>query len=244
MIPEDISKEALSENVRRFREEAGRLSRLLSRGLITDDEARSALAGLIDEHFYRVIDDQGLVRLCDRDSDQRSLEQFLIDHRPNQTKIIRPDLHQRDHDFHWHNLRWYIVGPDIWAGSVTSAEDLAPGAAVILIDHHGLRTVLETPWSLTPEQEYRKRNCGVDLIGTGCVEGYTSDRKRDIDIYLNGSGRIEYLEFEMQDDDWEVYRHFPLWEDARTEKAKYDRIWKEYLDSLLIQFMREKASRT
>ncbi len=149
---------------------------------------------------------------------------------PYPSGIIVPDDH---HNYH-HSGNAHYIGPDIWI----SDDDLLSGNAkdtYTLVDHYGLKAVISDVKHIVEE------NGRQYYSGEGTVEGYTSDRRRKIQVWVR-NGKIHTLFFDLSDDDWDVYNHFPLWADALKHKERKNQIYQQYMDSLFEKGLKRASS--
>ena len=90
------------------------------------------------------------------------------------------------------------------------------GKSFTLVDEHGLKAELEIRWKI-----YVKRH-DTEYSAFGTIEGYTTARKRRIEISALEDNRIRFIT-KLDIDDMNTYGQFPLWKEYRKESAElYD----------------------
>lgn len=103
---------------------------------------------------------------------------------------------------------------------------------VTLIDHYSLKTILQIHQHTIESEKNRYHD--FDYAGTGTIEGYTSARPRDMKIYLNKhKNQISGLKLFMDNDDYEVYYSYPLWEKYREFSAEVNKIQDKIIKDLI-----------
>ena len=124
-----------------------------------------------------------------------------------------------------------IGGTDVWQddGGLLS-ETFRLGDTIVLTDRYGLKAKIQVTEAIPDKGIFKKE---ADFIGTGFVEGYTTERPREIRIRLteyrpargypekDGTSakddpvkrQVFSLEFAADADDKALFRDFPLWQE-------------------------------
>ena len=114
-------------------------------------------------------------------------------------------------------------GNNVWQddGGLLS-ETFSLGDTIVLTDRYGLKAKIQVKEAV-PKEEIPQRE--ADFIGTGFVEGYTTERPREIRIRLTDRRPI-FLEFAMDADDYAHFRNYPLWKEWQelTDRKYYQHI--------------------
>ncbi len=143
--------------------------------------------------------------------------------RPVPKGIITPDIHPA------HFPSEYVLGYRIWGDSgELSPDDLKPGHTVTLTDHHGLKTQLQIDSPLLRDEFDRKGF--MICTGTGTIEGYTTDRPREIRMTLR-DGVVDYLQFFKGTDDHRL--DFPLWRAYREDRAAVSALYDDAVRAVI-----------
>ena len=147
--------------------------------------------------------------------------------RPVPDGIACPDYHPG------HFPNEIIIGYEIWEQDSGLAQgNYRIGETKTLIDHHGLKTVIQISL-YTPESE-QNRFHESDFEGTGTVEGYTSSRPRQIKVYLNRKkGKISFLKFLVENDDC---LNFPLWQEYLEDRAGIHKLYEKIIEDLIADY--------
>lgn len=136
------------------------------------------------------------------------------------------------------------LGLNIWKDDGGLTEDNDPvGKSFTLTDHHGLKTIItitKTKDLLSKEMKYLQCSCDniPDYLATGIIEGYTTEDKREIEIYLDrdDNRRISFIKtFNYSLEDKNYYYRYPLWQEY-FDKAKKDKIWNKVVQSLIVHY--------
>ncbi len=122
------------------------------------------------------------------------------------------------------------------------AQDPAPaGKTFVLTDRRGLRARVTIRDALPPE----KRENAIDLDdclplaayhGTGQIEGFTACRDRPMTLRSDGSGAVCFLGTRLEEEDWRVYRAYPLWQAYFRWLAGRDQLYRQGCTGLIRLF--------
>lgn len=116
-------------------------------------------------------------------------------------------------------------------------EDIQPGSEITLTDRYGLKTTIRITEHLTPEEQ-RERKVYADYIGNGHIEGYTTNRDREIKIFLNKGG-ISSLLTEIDNEDRDAFSSFPLWQAEQQYNNEIHRVTQNVVENLIRRFLNE-----
>ncbi len=140
-----------------------------------------------------------------------------------------------DHPGHFPNE--IIVGWDIWGEcNELSSGGFVLGNTITLTDHFGLESKIMITEHLASAEEKRKRQVYTDYIGIGCIEGYTTSRKREIHIDIK-DGRVFSLSTFIDSDDLDAFNNYPLWKDAREQIREFNELQDEVVRDLIQFFL-------
>ena len=135
-----------------------------------------------------------------------------------------------------------IVGyGDYWVddGGLLS-KDFQIGSEVTLKNRNGLKAIIKITEHLTAEDK-RKRRSYSDYIGIGHIEGYTTDRDREIEISVH-NGSISGLFTRIDNDDRDVFNSFPLWQDELLYNFEYNKTYWNIVENLIRRFLGDSYS--
>ena len=108
---------------------------------------------------------------------------------------------------------------------------------VILTDHYGLKAHIklvqdQKPDRLPVQTKGSAEHC-TEYIGTGTIEGYTSDRPREIIITVSADDQIRCLFTEQDHDDRDAFKSFPLWKDYHQIIRKLEQEEEDIITKLM-----------
>lgn len=120
------------------------------------------------------------------------------------------------------------------------SEDFQLGNEVTLKNCNGLKAIVRITEHLTVEEQ-RERRIYADYIGIGHIEGYTTDRDREIEISLY-DGKILSLFTRIDNDDRDVFNSFPLWQNELQYNYDLDKELWNIVENLIRRFLGDSYS--
>ena len=123
---------------------------------------------------------------------------------------------------------------ELWTNGTVADGGFSPGEHVILVNSYGQKADL-----LITKGAFRDRFTGSDTYsGIGVIEGYTSQREREISITaLNG--QVGCLTTVIERDDLDAFNSYPLWQPFFIHQAQAWEVWESILWDLLRTFSKE-----
>lgn len=103
------------------------------------------------------------------------------------------------------------------------SDDDPVGKTFTMTDYLGLKAKIEIQSEVTEEENAHDNRFVGKYHGCGTIEGYTSERKREIDISPRLGGSIYFYLCVGKDDD-DVMDNFPLWEEYNKHQKEW---WKK-----------------
>ena len=142
-------------------------------------------------------------------------------YRPVPEGIVCPDCMTSRYANEYY-VGWYIWEDD---GGLTK-DDFHLGDTITLTDRHGLKARIRVDRKI--DKSIRHPESTADYVGTGTVEGYTSARPREIQIYVKDH-KISCLYFRRDEDDF----GFDLWKDYYEDRKTVDCLYDQIMDDLI-----------
>lgn len=190
-------------------------------GLLAEDECRNTCKEILyKELFYRAI------------TDEHGTHNPPILLEPFPDNLITPDIHAG------HFPTDLVIGWDIWHESIDALEEaIKRDMPVILTDHYGLKTYIKLLQNLKPDrlpvQTQGSTKHLAEYIGTGTIEGYTSERPREIKITVSENGQIRCLFTKQDHDDNVAFQSFPLWKDYHQKLRELEQEEEDIITKLM-----------
>ena len=120
------------------------------------------------------------------------------------------------------------------------SKDFQLGNEVTLKNCNGLEAIVKITEYLTIEEQ-RKRRIYADYIGIGHIEGYTTDRDREIEISLH-DGKVRSLFTRIDNDDRDVFNSFPLWQGELQYNYELGKELWNIVENLIRRFLGDSYS--
>ena len=115
---------------------------------------------------------------------------------------------------------YYFIGWKIWKDDGGLLRDnFQPGSTIELTDHYGLKARIQV--NSATDRNSKALLLGMsDYQGIGTIEGYTSSRPREIEIYVRNK-TIDCLYCKREADDF----GYPLWDEYETYERKKQELY-------------------
>ena len=148
--------------------------------------------------------------------------------------LIIPDIHAG------HFPNDLLIGWNLWNNDKSTLDEaLQNDTPIVLTDQHGLKTCIRLNQGKKSDVLSSQAQGYTEYIGTGTIEGYTSDRPREIQITISEDGQIRCLLTRQDHDDIEAFQNFYLWKEYQQKmqelRQQEEHIIVKLMDSPMFQ---------